>query len=75
MLASYTPRAWKEGIALLWKEEQVVFEVEAAQIRTPNVLAFQLVTGGMRFYIVGCYIASTDEEMAIHVLDAWAECP
>jgi hypothetical protein len=33
------------GIALLWKENHPVYEVESAQIVTPNLLTFQPITG------------------------------
>ena len=33
------------------------FAVEAVQKFGPNVVGFQLATGGRRWYIVGCYLA------------------
>jgi hypothetical protein len=35
------------GIALLWTAEHQDFEVEAVKIDSPNVLTFQLITGGV----------------------------
>jgi hypothetical protein len=35
------------GIALLWTAEHRDFEVEAVKIASPNILTFQLVTGGV----------------------------
>ncbi len=35
------------GIALLWTAGHQDFEVEAVKIASPNVLTFQLVTGGV----------------------------
>ncbi len=45
MLAESAPSTQKGEIVLLWKEEHAAFEVEAAKIWTPNMLALQLVTG------------------------------
>ena len=44
------------GIALLWKEGHNSFEVEAANVVTPNLLTFQLVMGYERFYVMRIYI-------------------
>ena len=49
--------------------------MEAAKIRTPNVLTFKLEMGNVRFFVVGCYIAPTDEETVAHVRAAWVEYP
>ena len=35
------------GIALLWTAGHQDFEVEAVKIDSPNVLTFQLITGGV----------------------------
>ncbi len=43
-----------EGIALLWTAEDQDFEVEAVKIVSPNVLMFQLVTGGSLIFCNGC---------------------
>jgi hypothetical protein len=44
------------GIALLWTAGHQDFEVKAVKIASPNVLTFQLVTGGARFFVIGAYI-------------------
>ena len=62
-------------MALVWIEDHEAFEVEAADFRTPNVLTFELVTGGDRYFVVGCYIAPTDTETVNHVRAAWDSCP
>ena len=33
------------------------FAVEAVQQFSPNVIGFQMVTGALQWYIVGCYLA------------------
>ena len=35
------------GIAVLWKPGHWDFEVEAVHVASPNILTFQLVTGGV----------------------------
>ncbi len=42
----------------------------------PNVLTFELVTGQMRFFVVGAYIPPSDlGTMLGHIRQAWSECP
>ena len=48
------------GIALLWKENHPGYKVESAQIVTPNLLTFQLVTGDKRFHCMDMYTPPTD---------------
>ncbi len=44
-------------------------------MRGPNVLSFQLVSGAVRWYIVGCYIPPNDLTTLTHVKQAWQACP
>jgi hypothetical protein len=62
-------------IALLWKENHLGYEVESAQIATPNFLTFQLVTGDERFYCMGIYIPPTDTMGVEDCWAAWEACP
>ena len=59
----------------MWVEEHESVEVEAVRFRTPNVVTMQLHTGGERYFIVGCYIAPTDDATVEHVRTALGECP
>jgi hypothetical protein len=45
------------------------------EIHGPNVLSFQLVSGAMRWYIVGCYILPNDLTTLTHVEQVWQACP
>jgi hypothetical protein len=45
------------------------------EIRGPNVLSFQLVSGAARWYIIGCYIPPNDLTTLTHVDEAWRACP
>jgi hypothetical protein len=56
VLSSKAASRHQGGIALLWREGLQGVEVEAAQILTPNLLTFQLVTGDKQFYCMGVYI-------------------
>jgi hypothetical protein len=47
VIALKTTSPQQGGIALLWTAEHRNFEVEAVKIASPNVLTFQLVTGGV----------------------------
>jgi hypothetical protein len=63
------------GIALLWKENHLGYEVELARIATLNLLTFQLVTGDERFYCMGIYIPPTDTMGVEDLRAAWEACP
>jgi hypothetical protein len=54
MIASKATSPQQGGIALLWTVEHRDFEVEAVKIVSPNVLTFQLVTGGSSIFCDGC---------------------
>ncbi len=47
VIASKATSPQQGGIALLWTAGHQNFEVEAVKIASPNVLMFQLVTGGV----------------------------
>ena len=51
------------------------FAMEAVQQFGPNVVVFQLATGGRRCYIVGCYIAPDDTSTIESVIAALKERP
>ena len=55
ILASKATSHSQGGIALLWRDNHGGYEVKLAQICTPNLLTFQLVTGDERFYCMGIY--------------------
>jgi hypothetical protein len=64
------------GIALLWREsEHQGFLVEAVNIASPNVLTFQLITGGVQYFLMGAYIPPADTTGVDDLRDAWAKCP
>ena len=48
VIASKAASPHQGGVALLWEKEHRDFKVEAIQVRTPNLLTFQLVTGEER---------------------------
>jgi hypothetical protein len=49
--------------------------VEAVSIVSPNVLTFQLVTGGVRFFVMGAYIPPADKMGVDDLRDVWGKCP
>jgi hypothetical protein len=63
------------GIFLLWTAEHQHFKVEVVNIVSPNVLMFQLVTGGVRFFVMGAYIPPADTMGVDDLRNAWAKCP
>jgi hypothetical protein len=74
VVASDAPSAHQGGIALFWRPNKS-YEVEDWRVRSPNVLSFVIVTGGQRFYAVGCYIPPNDRSMLTALVQAWNECP
>jgi hypothetical protein len=39
------------------------------------MLSFQLISGAMRYYIMGCYIPPNNQTTLMHVKQAWMACP
>jgi hypothetical protein len=76
VIASRAMSPRQGGIALLWREsENLGFLVEAVSIVSPNVLTFQLVTGGVQFFVMGAYIPPADTTGVDDLRDAWDKCP
>ncbi len=75
MIASKATSPQQGGIALLWTARQQDFEVEAVKIASPNVLTFQLVTGGVQFFVIGACIPPADTTGVDDLHAAWATCP
>ena len=55
----------------LFYKESPRFTVESHKQHVPNVISFQLVTGGQLWYVVGCYLAphnaSTSESIVVAI--------
>jgi hypothetical protein len=49
--------------------------VEAVQVRTPNLLMFQLVTEEEQYFVMGAYIPPIDTTGVDDLRAAWASCP
>ncbi len=76
MIVSRATSPHQGGIALLWREsENLGFLVEAVSIVSPNVLTFQLVMGGVRFFVMGACIPPADTTRVDDIRDAWDKCP
>jgi len=74
VVASDAPSAHQGGIVLFWRPNKS-YEVEDWRVRGPNVLSFVIVTGGARYYAVGCYIPPDDRSTLATIVQAWSECP
>ena len=75
VIASKATSPHQGGVAILWEAEHRDFEVEAVQVRTPNLLTFHLVTGEERYFVMGVYIPPTDTTGVDDLRAAWASCP
>jgi len=61
VFATNAPSKHQRGVALIWREgRNDLYEVEETRRYGPNVLAFQLVMGADRYYVIGCYIPPSD---------------
>jgi hypothetical protein len=50
----------KQGeIALLWKKNHPMFDIESANAQAHHIITFHLTTGDNRFYVMAIYIAPT----------------
>ena len=67
--ASEATSAWSGGIALCWRQGEG-FEVEETRFWRANVLAFELVTGARRYYVVGMYLPPGDLTALEHARQA-----
>ncbi len=72
--STHTPSKWQEGISLFWRTSET-YEIEEVDLRGPNVLSFQLVSGATRWYILGCYIPLTNLTILTHANEVWQACP
>ncbi len=75
VIASEATSPHQGGVALLWENKHRDFEVEAVQVRTPNLLTFQLVTGEERYFVMGAHIPPADMTGVDDLRAAWASCP
>ncbi len=75
MITSKATSPQQGGIALLWTAEHQDFEIEAVKIVSPNVLTFQLIMGGVHFFVIGAYIPPADTTGVDNLRAAWANRP
>ena len=59
---------------MVWRESRH-YKVEETRIESANVLSFRVVSGELKFYVVGCYIPPSDLTTLDQVRAAWARCP
>ena len=73
VIASKATSPRQGGIALLWEADHQDFEVEAVQVRSPNLLTFQLVTGEERYFVLGAYIPPAHMTGVDDLRAAWGQ--
>jgi exonuclease III len=74
IVASDAPSKHKGGLALCWKESRL-YELEETTFLSPHVLTFRLITGGLKYYVVGVYIPPSSTAELTHIRRAYANCP
>ena len=74
VFATDAPSPHQGGVALGWRDD-VRFDIEGVERHSPNVIAFQVVTGGGRYYMVGTYVPPSCPDTIGVVHSAMAVCP
>ena len=69
VVATDAPSRHRGGVALFYRPSSL-FVVEAVREYGPNVLSFEVATGGRRWYIIGCYLAPDDARTIERVVTA-----
>jgi hypothetical protein len=75
ILASKATSHNQGGIALLWKENHLGYEVDWACIVMPSLLTFHLITGNEKFYCMSIYIPPIDTMGVDDLRASWEACP
>ena len=74
VIATEAPSRHRGGVALFYRTSSL-FAVEAVRDYGPNVLSFEVATGGRRWYIIGCYLAPDDARTIERVVTALGDQP
>ena len=74
VVATDAPSQHRGGVALFYRPSPL-FAVEAVREYGPNVLSFEVATGGRRWYIIGCYLAPNDARTIDRVVTAMGDQP
>jgi hypothetical protein len=75
VIASKAASPHQGRIAVLWRPGHWDFEVEVVHLASPNILTFQLVTGGVYFFVMGAYVPPADMTGVDDLRATWAKCP
>ena len=74
VVATDAPSRHRGGVALFYRSLPL-FMVEAVREYGPNVLNFEVVTEGRRWYIIGCYLAPDNARTIDRVVTAMGDQP
>ena len=74
VVATDAPSRHHGGVALFYRPSSL-FAVEAVRDYGPNVLSFEVATGGRRWYIIRCYLAPEDDRTIERVVTALGDQP
>jgi hypothetical protein len=75
VIASKAASPHQGGIVVLWKPGHQDFKVKAVHVASPILLTFQLVTGGVQFFVMSAYIPPADTKGVDDLHAAWSKCP
>ncbi len=63
------------GAVVQGRRTSETYDMKEVELRGPNMLSFQLVSGTTRWYIVGCYILLNNLTILMYVERVWQACP
>ena len=74
VVATDAPSRHRGGVALFYRPSSL-FVVEEVREYGPNVISFEVATGGRQWYIIGCYLAPDDARTIERVVTAPGDQP
>ena len=74
VVATDAPSRHRGGVELFYRPSSL-FAVDVVREYGPNVLSFEVATGGRRWYIIGCYLAPDDDRTIERVVTALGDQP
>ena len=73
-VATDAPSRHRSGVALFYRPSSL-FAMEEVREYGPNVISFEVATGGRRWYIIRCYLAPDDARTIERVVTALGDQP
>jgi hypothetical protein len=75
VFATQTTHVNQGGVALIFTNNSLLFQVEAQRKHGPNVISFIITTGKRQYRIIGAYIPPTDTTTLFYISEACNRFP